>query len=92
MQKMKEKNLDTRSLQPAGNDARKKKKVLEHWKIIAFYLLAYDIIAINFSYFLGLWLRFDFHFSRIPEAVSYTHLDVYKRQLYAVREVSKRTG
>lgn len=64
---MKEKNLDTRSLQPAGNDARKKKKVLEHWKIIAFYLLAYDIIAINFSYFLGLWLRFDFHFSRIPE-------------------------
>lgn len=67
MQKMKEKNLDTRSLQPAGNDARKKKKVLEHWKIIAFYLLAYDIIAINFSYFLGLWLRFDFHFSRIPE-------------------------
>ena len=67
MQNMKEKNLDTRSLQPAGNDARKKKKVLEHWKIIAFYLLAYDIIAINFSYFLGLWLRFDFHFSRIPE-------------------------
>ncbi len=67
MQKMKEKNLDTRSLQPAGNDARKKKKVLEHWKIIAFYLLAYDIIVINFSYFLGLWLRFDFHFSRIPE-------------------------
>lgn len=67
MQNMKEKNLDTRSLQPARNDARKKKKVLEHWKIIAFYLLAYDIIAINFSYFLGLWLRFDFHFSRIPE-------------------------
>lgn len=44
-----------------------KKKIFEHWKIIAFYLFLYDIIAINLSYFLGLWLRFDFVYSSIPK-------------------------
>ena len=46
---------------PAG-----KKKKIEHWEIVAFYLLLYDVIAVNFSYFLGLWLRFDLRFSVIP--------------------------
>ncbi len=39
---------------------------LEHWKVIALYLLIYDIVTINFSYFIGLWLRFDLHYSKIP--------------------------
>ena len=39
---------------------------LEHWKVIALYLLIYDIVIINFSYFIGLWLRFDLQYSKIP--------------------------
>lgn len=42
-------------------------KKIEHWEIIAIYLAVYDIIAINFSYFAGLWLRFDLHYSKIPQ-------------------------
>lgn len=42
------------------------KKWIEHWKIIALYLMLYDILAANFSYFFGLWLRFDLRFSQIP--------------------------
>lgn len=32
-----------------SNSVRKRKSI-EHWKIIAFYLIIYDIVAINFSY------------------------------------------
>lgn len=39
---------------------------LEHWKLIALYLLIYDIVTINLSYFTGLWLRFDLQYSKIP--------------------------
>lgn len=39
---------------------------LEHWKVIALYLLIYDIVTINLSYFIGLWLRFDLQYSKIP--------------------------
>lgn len=34
---------------------------------ISLLLLFYDIIAINLSYFIALWLRFDCRFSQIPE-------------------------
>ena len=37
-----------------------------HKQIMAFYLMIYDIIAVNFSYFMGLWLRFDLRFTQIP--------------------------
>ncbi|MDE6746603.1 MAG: polysaccharide biosynthesis protein, partial [Oscillospiraceae bacterium] len=40
---------------------------LEHWKIISLYLAVYDVLAINFSYFAGLWLRFDLRYSSIPQ-------------------------
>ena len=40
----------------------KKGRRFKHWEVIAFYLAAYDIAMVNFSYFLGLWLRFDFRF------------------------------
>ncbi len=45
---------------------KKKRKRIEHWHLITIYLVIYDIIAINFSYLLGLWLRFDVKFSSIP--------------------------
>lgn len=42
-------------------------KKIEHWEIISVYLVLYDILAINFSYFAGLWLRFDLKYSSIPK-------------------------
>ena len=59
-----------------------KKRHIEHWKVIAFYLIIYDIIAVNFSYFFGLWLRFDLRFSKIPQV----YLDSYLKfvPLYTV--------
>ena len=47
-------------------ERKMKKQKIEHWQIIALYLIVYDVIAINFSYFFGLWLRFDLHFTNIP--------------------------
>lgn len=41
---------------------------IEHWKMIAFYLAIYDVIAVNLSYLMGLLVRFDFKFSSIPAA------------------------
>ncbi|MDY3936877.1 MAG: nucleoside-diphosphate sugar epimerase/dehydratase [Oscillospiraceae bacterium] len=45
----------------------KRKFKLEHWHIVAVLLSVYDIMAVNFSYFLALWLRFDGVFSSIPK-------------------------
>ncbi|MBR4470696.1 MAG: polysaccharide biosynthesis protein [Erysipelotrichaceae bacterium] len=39
---------------------------IEHWQVIALILMLYDFVTICFSYFFGLWLRFDFRFSAIP--------------------------
>ena len=39
---------------------------LAHWQQIAVLLMAYDVVAVNLSYFLALWFRFDCHFSEIP--------------------------
>ena len=43
------------------------RKKIEHWEIISIYLAIYDVLAINFSYFAGLWLRFDLQYSKIPK-------------------------
>lgn len=53
------------------NNNKKKSRLgmklqIHHWKMIAVCLLIYDVIAVNFSYFFGLWIRFDFSFSKIP--------------------------
>lgn len=39
---------------------------IEHWHIVTICLMLYDAVAINLSYFLALWLRFDCHYSKIP--------------------------
>lgn len=46
-----------------------------HWRAISVYLVLYDILAVNFSYFAGLWLRFDMHVSRIPQEYLSTFLN-----------------
>ncbi len=44
----------------------KKKLTIAHWKVIAIYLIIFDIIAINFSYFFALFMRFEFSYKSIP--------------------------
>ncbi len=44
---------------------------VQHWQVIAIGLICFDVIAISFSYFLGLWLRFDFSFRSIPHVYLY---------------------
>jgi len=47
---------------------RKTARSLEHWHLIAAFLVVYDLIVVVGSYFLALWLRFDCKFSEItPE-------------------------
>lgn len=43
-----------------------KRFALEHWHVIALFLMAYDFAAVNGAYFAALWLRFDCQFSEIP--------------------------
>ena len=43
------------------------RKSLEHWKVVTFYLIIYDYIAILASYFFALLLRFDLRFSLIQK-------------------------
>ena len=66
------------------SETKKPKRKLEHWMGVSVLLAVYDVVAANISYLFALLLRFDFIYSNIPqryiEAVSYTHLDVYKRQ------------
>ncbi len=50
-----------------GSEKIVREKKIEHWEIISIYLALYDILAINFSYFAGLWIRFDLHYSKIPQ-------------------------
>ncbi len=50
---------------------------IEHWQVIALILMLYDFVTIAFSYFFGLWLRFDFRFSGIPVA----YLSVYYKMI-----------
>ena len=42
-----------------------KKRMLEHWQIIAALMLLYDIVAVNVASFLALWIRFDCNYSQI---------------------------
>ena len=55
-----------------GEEGEKKmkqleKKRIEHWQVISLYLVVYDIFAVNLSYLMALWFRFDCRFSLIPE-------------------------
>ena len=57
-------------LKDAEHTAPRRKRrtfALEHWHIIAFYLMVYDFLAANGAYLAALWLRFDCRFSMIPE-------------------------
>lgn len=61
------------------NDSDKK---FEHWKMISLYLVVYDIIAVNLSYFAALFLRFDMRISSIPP--EYLHAFIMFAPFYTV--------
>ena len=50
---------------------------IEHWMIISFLLMAYDAVSIAFSYFFGLWLRYDFKF----DTISIHYLNTYRNNI-----------
>ncbi len=47
------------------NQAYRKTRI-EHWRLIAAFLMIYDALMVNVSFFLGLFIRFDLHFTQIP--------------------------
>ena len=55
---------------------------MSHWKVIAFYLAVFDVIAVNASYFLALWLRFDARYSNIPQ--EYLHAFLQFAPFYTI--------
>ncbi len=65
------------------NSHNKKQKFhIKTWQIKTLFLMVFDIMAINFSYFLALWIRFDGVFSAIPE--KYFDPYVYFIPIYSV--------
>jgi FlaA1/EpsC-like NDP-sugar epimerase len=48
------------------NENRPQKQGMMHWKKVAVYLVIYDILAVNFSYFFALLVRFDLRYTNIP--------------------------
>ncbi len=60
----------------------KRKFHFETWHIKAIFLMVYDVMAINISYFVALWFRFDGVFSEIP--VEYFDPYVYFIPIYTL--------
>ncbi len=68
------KKLNEKSVQLQDTEKQPKEKRAGKWILIAVYLMLFDAFAVNFSYFFGLWLRFDFRYNDIPEL----YLEPYK--------------
>ena len=59
--------LEDNPLKDTENKSKRRLFPLEHWQVIAIYLMIYDFLAANGAYFAALWLRFDCRFSLIPD-------------------------
>ena len=71
----------------SASNAGSSKKTLEHWHIVSFWLVLYDIFVSNSAFFLALWLRFDCNFSSIPKHYLYAFLSfapIYSAILFFV--------
>ncbi|MBR2740731.1 MAG: polysaccharide biosynthesis protein [Oscillospiraceae bacterium] len=66
-------------------NTRERVRFVERWQVVAAFLVVYDIITIHISYFVSLWSRFDFMFTRIESH----YLDSYLSFItyYAVASV-----
>ena len=51
------------------------KRKIQHWHRIALLMMIYDVVAVNLSYFLALWFRFDCAFSEISDAYLKAYLN-----------------
>ena len=49
-----------------SSQKKPKRRFVQHWHIIALFLVIYDILAVNGAYLAALWMRYDFRFSMIP--------------------------
>lgn len=56
---------------------KNKNKKIQHWHFVNVLLLLYDIIAVNASFFLALFIRFDCRFSSIEKQ----YLEAYKEMI-----------
>lgn len=41
--------------------------LFERWHVVATFLILYDLVVVVGAYFVALWLRFDCHFTEIPQ-------------------------
>lgn len=53
---------------------RNMRRKVEHWQVIAIYLMVYDVIAVNAAYFLALWFRFDCQYTHIPQEYFHSYM------------------
>lgn len=51
--------------------SKKRSLMLQHWQIINLIMLVYDMLAVNLSSFLAIWIRYDCKFSAIPKRYIY---------------------
>ena len=49
-----------------SNTSNKKIFKLEHWQVVAIFLVLYDVVVVTGSYFIALWFRFDCQYTTIP--------------------------
>ena len=57
---------DDRNVNSTTSIENKKRFKLEHWQIVAVFLMLFDAIAVMGAYFLALWFRFDCNYTEIP--------------------------
>ncbi len=62
-------------------------KRMEHWRIIALLLVLFDVIAINASYLLALWVRFDCSFSEMQQNADHLWACLRFLPLYTVLSI-----
>ena len=59
---------------------------LQHWHVIACYLMLYDLLVVNLAYFAALLFRFDGRFTMIPN--DYLHSWMKFAPVYSSQSVS----
>lgn len=48
-------------------EKNKRRFTIEHWHMVAVFLVVYDLLAISLAYLIALWLRFDCRYTMIPQ-------------------------
>lgn len=67
----------------AESETKKKDFHLDIGRLLHFIWYYYDIVAVNFSYFFGLLIRFDLRYSSIPKE----YLNAFIKSLRFIRHL-----